>query len=305
MNVFSKRLLVTTFIFLSLFAYTNVHAAQIFFGTERKEIPVYQVFEVGVFVNTQNENANAFEGSISFPEDMLTLREVRDGNSIISLWVKKPSFENESKNTIFYSGVVPGGFNGRRGYLFSLIFESNTTGTIHINSLNEQILRNDGKGSAVVIEKAPLVFSSIMTSSTEGTFFAPHDVTPPESFTGMITSDPLIFDGKNFLVFNTEDKSSGMWGYEIAEFRHHVWQGSIDQKKLAWISAESPYLLKDQERKSFVYIKAIDYAGNERIIMISPSNVVWYEKYFIWCILSLLLCVALIAVFVYGRKKKI
>jgi len=39
-----------------------------------------------------------------------------------------------------------------------------------------------------------------------------------------------------------------------------------------WIETESPRLLKDQELKSHIYVKAIDKAGNETIAAVEPQE---------------------------------
>ena len=53
-----------------------------------------------------------------------------------------------------------------------------------------------------------------------------------------------------------------------------------------WIRAESPYVLKDQKLKSYVYIKAIDKAGNERIEVIPQKYPFqWYESWLWWGII--------------------
>jgi len=49
---------------------------------------------------------------------------------------------------------------------------------------------------------------------------------------------------------------------------------------------ESPYLLKDQKLKSFIYVKAVDKAGNERIATLAPRYPLkWYEKWENWIII--------------------
>ena len=51
-------------------------------------------------------------------------------------------------------------------------------------------------------------------------------------------------------------------------------------KYAEWMTAESPQILTDQKLKSFIYIKAVDKFGNERIEIIPPKNPQkWYENY--------------------------
>ena len=104
----------------------------------------------------------------------------------------------------------------------------------------------------------------------------------PEEFAPQIAADPAIFEGKWFLVFSTQDKGSGVDHYEIQETR----QAEMKNKK--WVIGESPYLLKDQGLKSYIYVKAIDKSGNERIVMLPPQKPLsWYENYKNWLIIIL------------------
>jgi len=111
-----------------------------------------------------------------------------------------------------------------------------------------------------------------------------------------VSRDPNIFDGKWFLVFATQDKGSGIDHYEVLERRELKIQklGFSKEKSLhskfyilnPWRVAESPYLLKDQELKSYIYVKAIDKAGNERVATLSPRNLLkWYEIWWLWGII--------------------
>ncbi|OGH83817.1 MAG: hypothetical protein A2261_03705 [Candidatus Magasanikbacteria bacterium RIFOXYA2_FULL_44_8] len=122
------------------------------------------------------------------------------------------------------------------------------------------------------------------------------DVDAPESFKPEIAQDPNIFGGKWFLAFATQDKGSGIDHYEIREdlgFRIKNLGGIIKKFLIpksyllnSWQEVESPYVLKDQKLKSWVYIKAIDKAGNERIEVIPQKYPFqWYESWLWWGII--------------------
>ena len=89
------------------------------------------------------------------------------------------------------------------------------------------------------------------------------DKESPESFVPEIAIDTFLFDKKWFLVFTTQDKGSGIDYYEVKETR---W--SIINIISKWNYAESPYILKDQQLKSCIFVKAFDKAGNEKVVMI-------------------------------------
>jgi hypothetical protein len=99
------------------------------------------------------------------------------------------------------------------------------------------------------------------------------DTTAPELFTINIYRDPKIQDGKYFIAWTTTDKQSGLDHYEVFEtnpWRFGFFQSS-DQMTY-WQRAESPYILKDQNLRSKIMVKAIDKTGNERISEYNPRT---------------------------------
>ena len=72
-------------------------AAEIYFDNKNQEIRVGDQFEVGVFINTDEESINAIEGKIIFPQDLLEIKKINDGNSIINFWIEKPKSLNKLK----------------------------------------------------------------------------------------------------------------------------------------------------------------------------------------------------------------
>ena len=258
-----------------------VFAAQISFDAKTTQAQVGKKFEVILFVNTEQENINAFEGKVTFPNNLLDLKEIRDGNTIVNFWIEKPKARD---NTIVFSGVTPGGFNGRNGLIFSAIFEAKKEGVAKFGVNDARTLRNDGIGSTAVLSIVPFE----MVISKEAQVKIPAlpkiaDREQPELFVPEIARDESISDGKWFIVFVTQDKASGIDYYEVKESR---------QKILTffsrWRVAESPYVLQDQELRSYVFVKAVDRAGNERMVKINPQNPIgWYENYENWIIIIL------------------
>ncbi len=270
------------FILISFFVPFTSKAAEIFFGVHEKIVGVGQQFEIGVFLNTQGEVINAVQGKIVFPVDVLKPIGFRDNSSVLSLWVERPHVESAGR--IAFSGIVPGGYTNSRGPLFSFIFQAEKEGKSVITTDEEQVLLNDGKGTAARFHRAPLTLTIQGKASKGSALLFPQDFDAPESFTPKVVQDPTVFDGKWFLVFTTQDKGSGIAYYAIHESRRMKTRIATNQ----WIEAESPYVLKDQTLKSYVYVKAVDNRGNERIAMLSPLYIPkWYENYLIWVILGI------------------
>jgi len=290
------------FIFLSiafLFPY-HLFAAEIFYDADTRKVKANTEFEVGVFLNAESENINAFEGKIIFPHDLLDLKEIRDGNTIVNFWIEKPHKRQETRNKeqgtrnkeqgeILFSGITPGGFQGNNGLLFSAVFEAKSEGLARFEINDARVLRNDGTGSPAALTIAPFE----MTISSEAPAVTPivtkvKDTEPPETFRPEIARDESLFGGKWFLVFATQDKASGVDHYEAKESRQRIL--ALFQK---WSRTESLHVLRDQELRSYIFVKAVDKAGNVRIEKILPRNPLrWYENYENWIIIILGLVIA-------------
>ena len=272
-----KYLIVAVLFFMA----TPVFGAQLLFNAKTTQVQIDEKFEVKLFVDTEQESINAFEGKIIFSDDILDLKEIRDGNSIVIFWIEKPKNQN---GAIVFSGITPGGFSGEMGLIFSVIFEAKKEGVAKLEIKDTRVLRNDGTGSQVPLTILPLEIEiSSVASVVPEAVTEIKDIELPESFVPEIAKDETLFEGKWFVVFDTQDKASGIDHYKVKESRQKIF--SIFTK---WILAESPYILQDQELRSFVWIKVVDKAGNARIGKISPQNPLpWHENYENWLIIIL------------------
>ena len=97
------------------------------------------------------------------------------------------------------------------------------------------------------------------------------------------------------LIFTTQDKGSGIEYYAVQERSREV----IDEK--AWQRTVSPYVLADQNLKKYIYVKAVDKKGNERIALIRPTSTSWYTNYSLW---SILISIMLVGIWIFFRLRK-
>ena len=296
-----NSLFLFTFLY-SIFYILNplpVQGAELYFGINSKEIGAGEKFKVGVFLNSQSDSINAVHGNIVFDPKLIEFQEIQNGGSILNLWVKQPYILSEGKLT--FSGVAPGGFEGNKGYLFSIIFKAKKTGKASISSSDEKILLNDGTGLKAGITKAPLSFNITEKSSPEE-FIPLYDPDPPEPFAPQIVKDENLFSGKWFLIFNTQDKGLGIDYYEVLEKpQKNSFFAPPFYREEKWVKAESPYLLKDQSLQSVILVKAVDRAGNGRIEALEPLNKLsWYKNFWIWIII-IVSAIFLLAVFIIRK----
>ncbi|OGY61894.1 MAG: hypothetical protein A3H06_01755 [Candidatus Colwellbacteria bacterium RIFCSPLOWO2_12_FULL_44_13] len=267
-------------------------AAETFFETENTQIRVGDKFEVGFFLNTENEDINAIEGEIIVPETLLKLKEIKSGSSIVNFWIENPQMVN---GNIPFSGIIPGGYSGQSGLVLSLVFQPIQKGQGLIEVRSIKTLINNGQGTEtktsvhnlyfIIAGQAPLSQSTVVEKK---------DTDAPETFEPVIASDSTVFDGKYFLAFSTQDKESGVDHYEIQESRN------IGIQNEQWITGESPYLLQDQDLRSYVYVKAVDKNSNERIAVLPPQKPLsLYRNYWI---LGILVMIGLVVAAINLRK---
>jgi len=278
-----------------------VSAAELNLISHTQEIAVGQQFQVDVILNTEGEQINAIEGKIIFPRDLLELKKINDGNSIINFWIEKPKSAPEGQ--IVFSGIVPGGYNDNQGLILSITFLAKKEGSGLIEIQNAKTLLNDGKGAEAKLKIFNFQFS-IFKESPAIQSLVPKikDLEPPEDFKPEIASDPTIFDGKYFLVFATQDKGSGIAGYAVHE---SIRKKDVTQRNAQkWQEAESPYVLKDQKLRSWIYVKAVDKAGNERIVSLPPKYPLkWYEKWENWGIIVVTIVIIWLILLIFRKRR--
>ncbi len=265
-----------------VFAAVPALAANLFFEANGQDFKQGEEFLVSIFLNTERESVNAIEGKIIFPKELLEVKEIRNGNSIINFWIDpvRNCISNgvERPDSICFSGIIPGGYQEQKGFFFSVVFQAKASGNDVIEIRDTKVLLNDGRGTPakITISNFPFLISEEISSSKfqDSSF---KDINPPEDFTPEVASDPAMFDGKWFLVFATQDKGLGIDHYEVCE-----------RNKRKCVIAKSPYLLQNQELNQKIFVKAIDKGGNERIAIVEPHYPIkWYEVWWIWSIIIL------------------
>ena len=282
-----KKIIIIVVVFLF---FTRPASAAIFsFDAPANQIRPGDEFNIDLMLDTEKQEINAVEAKILFPTDVLELKEISDGNSLINMWAQKPEFSkdaSEQVGVVSLAGVIPGGYNGYLGKrkIISLIFQAKNNGASSVLITEAKALLNDGLGTAAPVTSTNWQFSISADAPVVGG--APtKDQERPENFVIYLSQDANVFDGKWFIVFNTQDKKSGINYYEVAEDKRNV---GVDYVKLNWHQAGSPYVLSNQNLSDFVYIKAVDNHGNERVSVLMPTRPSQdYKTYLFWGIIGL------------------
>jgi hypothetical protein len=164
---------------------------------------------------------------------------------------------------------------------------------------NVTTLLHDGKGTETATNTKPLVLSSDTSVLVTPFSLDIDDTESPESFSLMLAQDIDIFEKDYFIVFVAQDKGSGIDYYEVQETKNLL----EDEQGGSWQLAESPYRIIDQSLDSFIYIKAIDRAGNIRISLLEPTKVP-RRKIDIIIYLSLIILITITSIAIWYRQKK-
>ncbi len=254
---------------------TDVSAAGICFRPESGQITPDRIFKVDFLLDTEGSEVNVVSGKVFFPSEILDFERTEEGKSIVNYWMEKPKIE--SGNRIIFSGGLSGGFSGESGLLFSIIFRAKEN-SLHrsgrIDAENMQIFLNDGHGTQVNADTLPFNFTVTAEEISEDkTMEEINDADSPQDFVPYIARNPLLYGNQWFTVFYAQDNETGIDHYEVWENdkKYDINNtGSIAEAE--WEKTESPYLLKNQKLQNYVYVKAVDKAGNKRIEMIPPAE---------------------------------
>lgn len=294
------------FLFFSLafilFSAADIFAADFLFFGAPETINTGDEFKIDFIVDANSVSINAVAGKIIFSNNLVSLQTIETGKSGVNFWVEPP--KSSAPGKIEYSGIVPNGFHGKIT-LFSAIFKANATGTANFSYDNLQALVNDGKGTADAVSSKILSTEILAAVEAQKTaVITTADREPPNIFSPEIVKNENLFNGDYALIFQSDDKQSGIDHYQILEKRaYKFFYWSLQSG--TWEKATSPYRLHDQKLKSEIFVRAIDRQGNGRTVNLPASSPIqWYENRLIWSIIIVLMAIVLACVLIYGGKRK-
>lgn len=293
-----KSLLLYIIVFLGITFAQQSFAAEVYFSSPTQDFRTGDKIYFDVYIDSENESVNAIESDIIFPQDILEYVDYYDTNSIITGWVETPKLNG---NSIHFAGIVAGGFDGlidpvtnsiSSAKITRLVFIAKSEGKGSLSFTDAKVFKNDGKGTIIETKTLPHEFSV----SPEGILVQDfsYDVTPPEPFSVLVKRDDRFFQGHYFLAFDAKDKETGIAYYKVKE----------GFKK--WVTAKSPYLLKDQSLTSNIRVIAVDKNGNEREarVVFDKNPLSTLGMYVFIGLVLVLLAVSIYAyVYIIRRKK--
>ncbi len=249
--------------------------------------------EVRVLLDPEGQVVTALSGRVVLSGNFAFSR-IADGGSVVSSWIDGPRVDGSSA---VFSGIIPGGFRGsytpfsegtKPGLVLAAdIVASGRTGSVFLADLIAY--GGDDGSEQIPLRSEPLVFEN-MTPSVSG-IAATADTQAPTDVTVDIVEFP---DGAGwFAVFSAVDSGRGIDHFEVQE------SSSPQTFASAWKRAESPYRLSDQGRSRYIFVRAVDRAGNASIAYALPAQ----ASPFPWYIPALVIAVFGIVYIVYRRRK--
>ncbi len=245
-------------------------------------------------LNTQGEYINTVRVDLRFDQDILEVKDFSQGNSVLTLWAEEPTFSNQNGTISFIAGV-PAGYQGWDGLLGRIIFQVHETEAKQDTKLtrnlakiefldSSQVLLNDRFGTLAELTFQGAILTILVekreSPRDEWQEEIKGDILSPESFEIEVNQDPSLFEGKYFIIFSTNDKQTGIDYYQVKE-------GDRD-----WQKANSPYLLENQNLGTIIKVKAVDKAGNERVVWIKPAKIpkkITWRDVLLWIILGIII----------------
>ncbi len=259
----SVLILILLFVALGLrILLTPIYATELKFNTENSDqLYVGEENCVNLSVDTQDDTINAIGGRIKILQGILDVRRIETGSSVITLWIDKP---RKDGNNIQFSGIVPGGFEGKEGKILSFCVIPQQEGKVEFITENIQAYLNDGSGKVIEVTEASLT-SFVSSGPKKLNSLIDQDIDPPEDFDLIVTREKYLYANRWTLLFNGQDKGSGINRFEVLENKKK------ELKSGDWHPGTSPYLLEDQSLGSWIFVKAIDNYGNELIKSLPPK----------------------------------
>lgn len=259
--IFHKSFFTTILVLFFVFGFSSLNAAnnpQVLIKTNKSSLPINDIVNVNINIDSAGNIINGVEGVLVYDVDNLVLEKVQIGDSFISLWIEKPNKENPG--VVNFSGIIPGGIVLSDSNIFSLIFRAKENGQTNLIIKDLSLLINDGSGSSI---DASVVGGSIDITGEPLSQMVSIDIVDnfaPNKFKINRSKDESLFDNRWFIVFDTQDKESGIDHYNVCEGFNSL-----------CLKSNSPYLLNNQSAFYYIKVVAFDQNGNsQKSTLISP-----------------------------------
>ncbi len=237
------------------------------------------VYKIEILINTENEEYNAIEGDFFYDKDLIDVTNIITADSIVAAWLINPKAVS---GNVKFSGVIPNGYKGSSGNIFSIYATAKNEGKVKIAFQGKAYL-NDGLGTIKNISLLEDEFSVVKFDKPEVLSELTEDAISPIILQSAISQNEMMYEGAPFLIVHAKDGESGVANYEFAlsdnELKEEEIPVSID---LVWQKFSSPTVLPEFFEEKFVYIRVTDQSGNVTTQLVSPPRQLSPESWGVW-----------------------
>ena len=279
-------------IFFTDFAYASEYSVIQIIPQSTEVHQINKTVVVDVELVPQAEGINAFETEIFFDTNYLELQNSLIQNSLIDFWIERPYLKSDG--VIAAAGILPGG-TLKRGLITRLVFTARKVGVTYIKLKNSTAGLQTKMGEIKNIDSQDLAISIEDNGVSDG-FLSNVVQMKPHFFPVEFSHDPGLFGGKAFVSFLAKSSSSEKINYFIQE--SSFWKPQAD----SWKMIESPFVLRDQKRGTYIFLKAVDMEGNSTVLKIDPF---WFGQSSVWLAVALVFTSLILIGGLYLHRKKI
>jgi hypothetical protein len=283
-----------------------VRAAELNFSAPQLVRGTSDAYALDLNLNTQGDEINTLELYLKYPNETFDLEEILTGDSIIHFWIKKPQADS---NLIYLAGSIPAGYLGTQGKILTLIFKPKTEiTTLNLDIISDtknisRVFLNDPEATERIIPANHYSFN--LSAGESGQLITSiADKTKPEPFSIAISPSNTLPLNNVFVIFNTEDKGSGIDHYEMTQTDST--DDISNNQNLVWQKVESPVVINLAQAKHFLAIKAVDHSDNVEIAIAdlkpSKNKAISQNPFTVLAILFILIMI--ISFFFYYKRKE-
>ena len=219
-----------------------------------------------------DESVNVVEGSITIPEGM-TIEHLDTSGSAFPLFASGPTYMPSSRTVEFTAGSESNIGAHEVALVFVIQARAEKEAMYEVSPGTIAAYASDGAGTKIAVAAHPTQVSVGAKGSVQVDAFPKG---APQTLLAEIGKEDSLFEGKWFLTFFGGAQGAPVARYEI---REGWWRFPV--------SADRYYVLKDQARRTTLFVTAIDTNGNRTNILV-PAAYPWAER-------AVLFAIALIA----------
>ncbi|MEK7133713.1 MAG: hypothetical protein AAB804_01420 [Patescibacteria group bacterium] len=239
------------------------------------QVGVGQLAAFTLFLDTQGKAINALDGAVLYDEKKFEFKGVVDGGSIISAWLRK--LGTEGPGQLLFSGIIPDGYEGGRGKLFTLYFIARDVGDGAIVMRSDAYL-NDGDGTRIVTDSLSSSVTIVQGRVAGALSEVPTaDIEAPHSIKAVVAQNKAMFGGRPFIILDAKDSQSGILRYELLQSETELSFEALETRSFAWRTISNPEALSSPIGK-YLYVRAIDKVGNATVAVVSREGQLSPEK---------------------------